>query len=111
LPKKKAPDEVKASEEFNAYYSGLKKNSEVHKRITDCIVSIKENWQVGDKVGRDLFPVLYVEKYGITNLYRLEIGDCRLTYTIIADGCKLVACILEYFESHKKYSERFGYDT
>ena len=110
MAKKKAPDEVRASPEFSAYYSGLKKNSEVYKRIKVCIDTVKENWQVGDKVGRDKFPKYYVEKYEITNLYRLEVGDCRLAYTMIADGCRLVACIIEYFESHKQYSERFGYD-
>ncbi len=107
--KKKAPDEVRASPEFRAYYGGLNKQGEVYKRITSCIDSIKENWQVGDKVGKAKFPDYYVEKYGINNLYRLEIGDCRLAYTIIADGCRLVACVLEYFESHKEYCERFGY--
>jgi hypothetical protein len=110
LPTKKAPDEVRTSPEFNAYYNGLKKNSEVYKRIKACIDIIRENWQVGDKVGKEKFPKSYVDNYEITNLYRLEIGDCRLAYTIIADGCKKVACILEYFESHKEYSERFGYD-
>jgi hypothetical protein len=111
LVKKKAPDEVRASKEFNAYYCGLNRNSETYKRITACIDSIKKNWQVGDKVGREKFPNYYLEKYGINNLYRLEVGDCRLAYTIIADGCKLAAVILEYFESHKGYSERFGYDV
>ncbi len=111
MAKKKAPDEVRASTEFNIYYQGLKKISEEYKRITTCIDSVKENWQVGDKVGRGKFPKYYVDKYNITNLYRLEIGDCRLSYTIIADGCKLIVCILEYFESHKEYSERFGYGS
>ncbi|MCL5876403.1 MAG: hypothetical protein M1540_01150 [Candidatus Bathyarchaeota archaeon] len=110
MAKKKAPDEVRASKEFNAYYAGLNRAGEVFKRINACIDSIKENWQVGDKVGREKFPDYYVVKYGINNLYRLEVGDCRLAYTIIADGCRLVAVVLEYFESHKEYSERFGYD-
>lgn len=109
MAKKKAPDEVRASNEFNEYYSGLNRTGEAYKRITACIGSVKENWQVGDKVGQEKFPAYYLEKYGINNLYRLEVGDCRLAYTIIADGCKLVAVILEYFESHKEYCERFGY--
>ncbi len=111
MAKKKAPDEVRASKEFNAYYTGLNRTGETYKRITACIESIKENWQVGDKVGRNKFPDYYVEKYGINNLYRLQVGDCRLAYTIVADGCRLVAVVLEYFESHKVYSERFGYGT
>lgn len=90
---KKAPDEVRASKEFNAYYAGLNRNGEAYRRMTACIESIKENWQVGDKVGRDKFPDYYVEKYGINNLYRLQVGDCRIAYTIVADGCRLVAVI------------------
>jgi mRNA-degrading endonuclease RelE of RelBE toxin-antitoxin system len=53
-------------------------------------------------------PPHYLKKYGITNLYRVAIGNSRLTYTIIADKDKKVLCILEYFPAHR---ERFGYDT
>jgi hypothetical protein len=110
LTKKKAPDEVTASKEFREFYNSLKKTSEEYKRITACIDAVKENWQVGDKVGKNLFPKVYVDRYCINNLYRLEIGDCRLAYTILADGCRKAAVILEYFGSHKEYSERFGYN-
>ncbi len=109
--RKKAPDEVRASQEFRTYYDCLKKNSEIYRRVFDCIEAIKEYWQVGDKVGRAKFPDYYVQKYDIDNLYRLESGDCRLAYTILGDGCLLVVCILEFFETHKEYSERFGYDA
>ena len=103
------PHEVKGSEEFTAFYGSLDKNSEEYKRITVCIDAIKGNRQVGEKVQKDKFPKYYVRKYRITNLYRMEIGDCRLSYTLIADGLKKVACILEYFPTHKEYSKRFGY--
>lgn len=110
LVKRIPPDEVRGSEEFMAYYNSLNKQSEEYKRISDCIETLKENRQVGDKVGRDKFPDYYVKKYGITNLYRVEIGDCRLSYTIIAENGKKILCILEYFPTHKDYSERYGYD-
>jgi mRNA-degrading endonuclease RelE of RelBE toxin-antitoxin system len=109
LVKRLPPDEVRGSEKFMAFYSSLDKKSEEYKRITSCIDAIKENRQVGEKVQKDKFPKYYVRKYEISNLYRVEIGDCRLSYTLIADGLKKVACILEYFPTHKEYSKRFGY--
>lgn len=104
-----SPDEVKGSKDFTAFYKELNKQSEEYKRLTACIDAIKENWQVGDKVGRNKFPDYYVKKYGINNLYRLEIGDCRLSYTLIADGLRKVVVIIEYFSTHKAYDDRFGY--
>ncbi len=111
MPKKTAPDEVRGSKEFIAYYNTIKRDSEEYKRICQCIVCLKKDCQIGDKICKEKFPSHYVKKYGITNLYRAAIGNGRLTYTIIADKDKKVLCILEYFPTHKEYSERFGYDT
>ena len=111
MPKKTAPDEVRGSKEFIAYYKAVKRDSEENKRIRECIESLKKNLQIGDKVSKEKFPPNYLKKYGITNLYRVATGNSRLTYTIIADKENKVLCILEYFPTHKEYSERFGYDT
>jgi mRNA-degrading endonuclease RelE of RelBE toxin-antitoxin system len=111
LPKKTAPDEVKGSKEFIANYNTLKRDSEEYKRINECITSLKQDCQIGDKIGKEKIPPHYLKKYGVTNLYRVAIGNSRLTYTIIADKNKKVLCILEYFPTHKEYNERFGYDT
>ena len=72
MVKKKAPDEVRASVDFSVHYGKLKRTSEEFRRISAGIESVRENWQVGDKVGREKFPQYYVEKYGISNLYRLD---------------------------------------
>jgi hypothetical protein len=94
-----------------AYYNNLKRDSEEYKRISQCIDALKQNRQLGDRVGKEKIPQLYLKKYAITNLYRVAISNSRLTYTIIADKNKKGLCILEYFSTHKEYSERFGYDT
>jgi mRNA-degrading endonuclease RelE of RelBE toxin-antitoxin system len=94
-----------------AYYNTPKKDSEEYKRLSRCIDSLKKNCQLGDRVSKEKIPLHYLKKYAITNLYRVAIGNGRLTYTIIADKDRKVLCILEYFPTHKEYSERFGYDT
>jgi mRNA-degrading endonuclease RelE of RelBE toxin-antitoxin system len=111
LSKKTAPDEVRGSKEFMAYYNTAKRDSEEYKRINQCIDSLKKNRQPGDRVGKEKIPKEYLKKYALTNLHRVAIGNSRLTYTIIADKDKKVLCILEYFPTHKEYSERFGYDS
>ena len=111
LSKRIPPDELKGTPEFSRFFAHLDKNSETYKRIKSCLDAIHEDICSGAKVQKDRFPKYYVEKYGITNLYRKEIGYCRLSYTVIAEDRKKIVCILEYFPTHKEYSERFGYKT
>ncbi len=111
MPEKTAPDEVRGSKEFIAYYNTVRRDSEEYKRISECIDALKKDVQIGDKISKEKIPARYLKKYGVTNLYRVAIGSSRLTYTIIADKEKKVLCILEYFATHKEYSDRFGYDA
>lgn len=109
VKKRLPPDDLRGSPDFMDYYNSLDKNSEEYKRISGCLELVREDRQVGTKVGKDKFPDYYVKKYEITNVYKVNIGDCRLSYTIIAENKKKIACILEYFPTHKAYSKRFGY--
>jgi len=48
---------------------------------------LRENIEAGEKVEKRKWPKMYVRKYGITSLFRLDLDrNYRLTYTIIADG-------------------------
>ena len=71
---------------------------------------MRENIEAGEKVEKLKWPKIYVRKYGITNLFRLDPDrNYCLSYTIIADGSKKIACVLEDVD-HKTYNRRFGYD-
>ena len=51
----------------------------------------------------------YVEKYGITNLWKLNVSkDWRIIYTIQGNEIEVISIILESL-SHKEYERKFGY--
>lgn len=109
MPKRKPPDELKSTPEFSEFYANLDREGETFKRIENCLDILRRDMCAGDQVQKDRFPKYYVKKYGIRNLYRKEIGNCRLSYTIISEDSKKILCVLEYFPSHKEYNRRFGY--
>jgi len=63
----------------------------------------------GEKVEKRKWPQVYVEKYGIRNLFLMDLGRrFRLTHNIIAEGPKKIVCIIEVMD-HRTYERRFGY--
>ncbi|MEA3515031.1 MAG: hypothetical protein U9R34_06130 [Nanoarchaeota archaeon] len=58
-----------------------------------------------------LIKVLYKKKYGITNLFRVELpGFWRMLYTL-TDGkseIEIIAFVLDVID-HKRYDKKFGY--
>jgi len=110
LRKFQPPDEIRGTPEFKAFYSSLIRNCARYKKIEGALEVLKKHMLAGDKVEKKEWPKVYVQKYGIRNLFRLKVNrECRLTYTIIADGEKRIVCVLEFFSSHKEYDRRFGY--
>ena len=110
LLRKKAPEDLRGTPEFAEFYSGLDGASYLYKLIRNGLDVLRENMEAGEKVEKRKWPRIYVRRYGITNLFRLDLDrNYRLTYTIIADGLKKVICVLEVMD-HKTYNRRFGYD-
>ena len=110
MRERKPPDDLRGTPEFKTFYSSLGENCELRKIIENCLDSLREDMLVGDKIEKKKWPKKYIKKYGIRNLFRLDASkECRLTYTIIADGRKKIVCVIEFFSNHKKYNRRFGY--
>jgi hypothetical protein len=110
LRKREPPDELRGTPEFEEFFSGLDKNCDLYKRIKTVLEALKENVLAGDKIERRKWAKLYVQKYGVYNLFRIEAGKAsRLVYTIISEGNKKIVCVLEFFSDHKEYERRFGY--
>jgi len=108
--RKKPPDDVRGTPEFAEFYQGLDRKSYLYRIIKRGLDVLRENMEVGEKVEKRKWPRMYVRRYGIRNLFRLDLDrNYRLTYTIIADGSKKVVCVLEVMD-HKTYNRRFGYD-
>ena len=71
----------------------------------------KNNFQYGDPIKKDLLPEEYKKKYGITNLFRVELPYFwRMLYTTLQGNSEIeiVAFVLD-IQDHDKYDKMFGY--
>jgi hypothetical protein len=70
---------------------------------------LKENMFAGESVEKKKFPKIYVQRYGITNLFKYNLdASNRLTYTLVAGESGTAVVVLEIM-NHKEYEKRFGY--
>ena len=109
--------EIQLSQEFAKEFAELQKrtekgdgNAEYLLRIIEKgIAKLIENREAGQKIQKKLWPMFYVQKYGISNLWRLRLDDSwSMVYTIIGEQVRIVTVILEVLD-HKEYDKRFGY--
>ena len=93
----------------------LKKTSKteriIFKAVNQKAELIKSNPHFGDPVAKKLIPDEYKTKYGITNLFRVELpAYWRMLYTL-TDGeseVEIIAFVLDVID-HKEYDKKFGY--
>jgi hypothetical protein len=72
---------------------------------------IKINPRYGDSIPKRLIPREYIAKYGVNNLFRVELPRYwRMLYTLTEgeSQIEIVAFILDIFD-HKRYNRKFGY--
>lgn len=72
---------------------------------------IKANPHYGDPIAKKLIPEEYRTKYGITNLFRVELSQFwRMLYTLTNDESEIeiIAFVLDIID-HRKYDKKFGY--
>lgn len=109
LKKPRPAPYIKGSPDFASFYSALDKNGYLYKIIEKAIQNLKLDVCAGTKIERKKFPREYVKKYGINNLWKLNLDSAyRLTYTILAEEAFQIPVVLEVLD-HKKYNQRFGY--
>lgn len=87
--------------------------SSVHQSIFRSIERVKgwlkENPFVGDQIKKGQIPDFYIQKYGITNLWRIELSNYwRLIYTIQSNEVEIIDFVLDIID-HKEYDKKFGY--
>lgn len=111
--------EVRFSKEFSEEYAKLKKRAEsgraearyLVKIIDKGIAKLKRDREAGKRIPKQLIPREYVVKYGVTNLWKLNLDRYwRMIYTIVGDEVRLVSIVIEVL-NHKKYDRKFGYRT
>jgi len=104
------------AKEVYQYLNKKAENSKIEKSILNAIkqkaLLIKQNPQYGDPVSKKLIPKEYINKYQITNLFRVELPNFwRMLYTLTEGDSKIeiIAFVLD-ITTHKKYNKKFGYN-
>jgi hypothetical protein len=72
---------------------------------------IKANFHYGEPISKDLIPKEYVIKYGITNLFWVELPNFwRMLYSLKDSENKIevIAFVLDIID-HDIYNKKFGY--
>ena len=103
------------AEEVFHYLNEQASESKIERSILNSIKKkvdlIKVNPHYGDPISKKLIPKEYIEKYGITNLFRVELSNYwRMLYTL-TDGesvIEIIAFVLNIVD-HKEYDKLFGY--
>ena len=103
------------AEEAYKYLNTEAQKSKVERSILNSINKKKElvkaNPHYGSPVPKDRIPKEYVLKYGITNLFHVELSNFwRMLYTLTNDETEIeiIAFVLDIID-HKKYDKKFGY--
>lgn len=70
---------------------------------------LSSNPQYGNAISKKLIPLVLINKYSITNLYRVELSKFwRLLYTIKNDEVYIYLIVLK-ISDHKEYNKLFNY--
>lgn len=106
-----SPEAEEVYKYLNARASESKTENMILNALQKKIELIKSNVHYGDPIAKKLIPEEYKTKYGITNLFRIELPQFwRMLYTL-TDGdteIEIIAFILDVL-GHKDYDKKFGY--
>ena len=106
------------SSDATEIYNDLKRKattSKIERSILSAIIKkvelIKSDPHYGDPIAKDLIPSFYINKYGIRNLFRVELPNYwRMLYSL-RDGetkVEIIAFVLDLVD-HPTYNKKFGY--
>ncbi len=103
------------AEEVYNYLNKEAPNSKTERTILKAINQkselIKQNPHYGSPIRKKLIPKEYREKYGINNLFRVELPNYwRMLYSLTDFETKIeiIAFVLDLID-HPTYNKKFGY--
>jgi len=84
-------------------------DKKLYKWINRAMDDLEENAFCGIQIQKKLIPKVYIEKYGIDNLWKYDLPKgWRLIYSVVNGDVQILSIILEWM-CHKDYERRFNY--
>ena len=105
------PEADEAYESLISKASDSKQEETILNAFHQKIELIKNDVHYGNPVSKRLIPSEYKTKYGVKNLFRVELPSFwRMLYTLTADnqGVETLVIVIDIID-HKKYDKIFGY--
>ncbi|MEK6940282.1 MAG: hypothetical protein AABW49_00060 [Nanoarchaeota archaeon] len=108
---KLSPEAEEVYKHLNEEAPTSKTERMILKAVNQKVELIKSNPHFGNPISKNKIPVGYQQKYGIRNLFRVELPCAwRMLYTL-TDGeseIEIIAFVLDVID-HKQYAKKFGY--
>ena len=87
----------------------FKFNNQLLRAIERETENLKLSPHRGIQIQKDRIPQIYVQEYGVTNLWKINLPDYwRMIYTIVGNEIEIISILLEFMD-HKDYNKIFGY--
>lgn len=105
------PEAEEAYEYLISKASDSKQEETILNAFHQKIELIKNDVHYGNPVSKRLIPSEYKTKYGVKNLFRVELPSFwRMLYTLTAgdSGVETLVIVIDIID-HKKYDKVFGY--
>lgn len=107
-----SPEAEEVYKYLNAEAPNSKKERSILNAINSKVELIRINPHYGEPISKKFIPQQYREKYGITNLFRVELPDFwRMLYTLTngESEVEIIAFVLDFVD-HRTYDKKFGYE-
>jgi len=106
-----SPEAEEVYKHLNEEASKSKTENMILNAINKKVELIKSNVHYGNPIAKKLIPKEYIAKYGVSNLFRVELPNFwRMLYTLTGGGTEIeiIAFVLDVMD-HKEYNKKFGY--
>jgi hypothetical protein len=93
--------------ELDDFLQTLSVDHKFRKWVADMKIVLKENKFSGELIKKNRIPKYYIEKFGVSHLYRYDHPEGHRSCYAIIEGCPRIFDIM----THAEYELRFGYNT
>lgn len=106
-----SPEAEEAYKQLNAVAADSKIERSILNAIDKKKELIKANPHYGEPIAKDKIPIEYKQRYGVTNLFWVELSNFwRMLYTLTNNETEveIIAFVLDIMD-HELYNKKFKY--